>query len=183
MRKRYLLLLVTVFFGLAFMAVDRYTRDITEEFSELTTQEVDYYGEVLFSRRYEDSGLLADTFYAETSEHYPEGDLTVFSEPHLIVDGKSSWVLTADKGVMKGSSRLLNLSGNITIRSSNPENHMRLETSYLDYHIDKKLAETEDLVTLTGDYSRMTGTGMLFDATRQRLEFKTEVRTIYEPVN
>ena len=59
---------------------------------------------------------------------------------------------------------------------------MRLETSRLTYHIDKKIAETDELVTMTGENSRMTGTGMMFDASRQRLELKTGVRTTYEPV-
>ena len=77
MRKRYLLLLVTAFFGVAFLAVDRYTRDITGQTTEQAVREPDYYGEVLFSRRYEKDGSLADTFYAAKSEHFPEGDLTV----------------------------------------------------------------------------------------------------------
>ncbi|MEC7546518.1 MAG: LPS export ABC transporter periplasmic protein LptC [Pseudomonadota bacterium] len=182
MRKRYLLLLVTVLFGLAFLAVDRYTRDITGESSELTVREADYYGEVLFSRRYEDDGTLADTFYAATSKHFPDGDLTVFTEPHLLVSGQNDWVLTADEGVMQGNSQRLKLSGNILIRPVDTNDPTRLETSRLTYHIDQKLAETDELVTMTGEHSRMTGTGMLLDATRQRLELKTGVRTTYEPV-
>ena len=182
MRKRYLLLLVTAFFGVAFLAVDRYTRDMTGQTTEQAVREPDYYGEVLFSRRYEKDGSLADTFYAAKSEHFPEGDLTVFSEPRLLVSSKDDWVLTADEGVMRGNEQALKLSGNILIRPLDSSDPMRLETSRLTYHIDDKIAETDELVTMTGENSRMTGTGMMFDATRQRLELKTGVRTTYEPV-
>ena len=42
MRKRYLLLLVTAFFGVAFLAVDRYTRDITGQTTEQAVREPDF---------------------------------------------------------------------------------------------------------------------------------------------
>jgi len=182
MRKRYLLLLVTAFFGVAFLAVDRYTRDITGQIAEQPVREADYYGETLFSRRYEDDGALADTFYAATSEHFPDGDLTVFTQPRLLVSSKENWVLTADEGVLRGNSQALNLSGNILIRPLDASDPMRLETSRMTYHIDQRIAETDALVTMTGENSLMTGTGMTFDAARQRLELKTGVRTTYEPV-
>jgi len=183
MRKRYLLLLITAFVGLVFLAVDRYTRDITQQEVDQTVKEADYYGDILFSRRYDDTGKLADTFYAASSSHYPDGDLTVFTSPRVLVSTSEDWVLTAKEGVLKGQSDTLRLSGDILIRPADGSDNMRLETSVMDYHIDAGIAETDALVVMTGQNSRMSGTGMLFDTARQRLELKSGVKTTYAPVD
>lgn len=181
MRKRYLLLLVTVALGFALLAVDRYTREIVSPGIEQQIKEPDYYGDVLISRRYNEAGKLADTFYAATSKHYPEGDLTVFSEPRVLVTSNDKWVVTADEGVLQGDSQALKLSGNIIIKPQDAADPWVVTTNTLTYFIDKQFATSDDLVTMTGDNTVMHGTGMNFDAARQRLELKTGVRTYYEP--
>lgn len=181
MRKRYLLLIVTALFGLMFMAVDRYTQDITASLTEQKVREADYYGETLISRRYDTDGSLADTFYAATSAHYPEGDLTVFSQPRLLVSTDKSWVLTANEGVLQGNQQALNLSGDILIRPQDVSDDWQLETSAMTYHIDRQLAESDQPVLITSDHTRMSGTGMLFDTQRQRLELHSKVSTHYAP--
>jgi LPS export ABC transporter protein LptC len=181
MRKRYLLLLVTAGLGFALLAVDRYTREIVSPGVEQQVKEPDYYGDVLISRRYSDTGKLADTFDAATSQHYPDGDLTIFSEPRVLITSNDKWVVTANEGVLKGDSQALNLSGNIIIKPQDAADPWTVKTSTLTYYIDQQLATSDVLVTITGENTVMRGTGMIFDATRQRLELKTGVRTYYEP--
>ena len=52
MRKRYLLLLLTLIFGLALIAVDRYTQELNQPLSEQQSNEADYYGETLLNWHY-----------------------------------------------------------------------------------------------------------------------------------
>ena len=181
MRKRYLLLFLTVALGLSLLAVDRYTRDITVAVTEQQVNEPDYYGEMLVSRRYGDDGSLLDTFYAASSLHYPQNDVTVFTEPHLLVNQGDVWLLTSDEGVLRGAEHELRLAGNIVIRPQDSAEDWKLTTTRMTYHLDSRLATSNDLVTITGVNSVMSGTGMLFDAGHQRLELKTGVRTRYVP--
>jgi lipopolysaccharide export system protein LptC len=90
-------------------------------------------------------------------------------------------VVTANEGVLKGDSQALNLSGNIIIKPQDAADPWTVKTSTLTYYIDQQLATSDVLVTITGENTVMRGTGMIFDATRQRLELKTGVRTYYEP--
>lgn len=181
MRKRYLLLLITAALGLALLAVDRYTRDIVSPGVEQQVKEPDYYGDVLISRRYDLKGKLADTFYAETSKHFPDGDLTIFKAPRVLITTQEKWVVTADEGVLKGNNQALMLSGNIKIKPLDATDRWTMDTQSLTYFIDQQLATSDALVTITGENTVMRGTGMTFDAARQRLELKTGVRTEYEP--
>merc|ERR1712000_525249 len=55
MRKRWLLLIITAFFGLALLAVDRYTSELTPAGADQADNEPDYYGEKLISRQYSET--------------------------------------------------------------------------------------------------------------------------------
>ena len=181
MRKRYLLLFLTVALGLSLMAVDRYTREISAPTAEQQVAEPDYYGSMLISRRYGEDGQLIDTFYATSSVHYPQNDTSVFTQPQLLVSQNNNWLMTADEGVLSGTDHLLKLSGNILIRPQSDDSDWQLNTTRMQYDLNRRIASSDELVIITGESSTMTGTGMLFDADHQRLELKTGVRTHYVP--
>ncbi len=181
MRKRYLLLLVTAAIGLALVWVDRYTRDINSQEVEQRSQEPDYYGDDLVSRRFNDKGQLSDTFYAATSKHYPANDITIFKAPRVVLTGQDQWVVTAQEGILEGNSDALKLSGSIVIKALNNSAPWLVETESLTYFIDRQFATSDALVTIYGEHTVMRFTGMTFYAPRQRMDLKTVFRTHYVP--
>jgi len=136
---------------------------------------------MLVSRRFGTDGELMDTFYAASSVHYPQADSTVFKEPQLLVNQGNRWLMRADEGVMSGKKDTLRLSGSIILRPQENTSPWQMTTERLIYNLQSRLATSDDLVTITGENSIMSGTGMLFDADRQRLELTSGVRTRYVP--
>ncbi|MCA6063426.1 LPS export ABC transporter periplasmic protein LptC [Thalassolituus marinus] len=182
MRKRYLLLIVTLVFGLALMAVDRYTQELVPFQTDSSVREADYYGEGLFSRQYGASGSLDQTFMAARSIHYPQEQRTEFSGPILTStddDGKQ-WQVTALQGEIQDNDHLLYLIGDVEIRPVS-DNAMIIQTPALVYNSDTRIAETSDPVTITSPQIRVNATGMTMDLDRQRIEFRSEVTTHYVP--
>ncbi|MCT7360299.1 LPS export ABC transporter periplasmic protein LptC [Thalassolituus pacificus] len=186
MRKRYLLLLLTLFFGLALLAVDRYTQEQAPALSEQQNHEPDYYGEGLYNRQYDNSGKLQQTFVAARSTHYPQTKSTLFAEPLLMSadDEGQTWQVNALEGTMLDDEQSLRLVGQVEIRPLNPtqpSDDILVETSTLTYHSRQQLAETDQPVIITSPQTRINATGMTLDIARQRMEFKSQVDTRYVP--
>lgn len=186
MRKRYLLLLLTLFFGLALLALDRYVLEQTPALSEQQNHEPDYYGQTLYNRQYDSSGKLQQTFAAARSTHYPQTQSTLFTAPLLMSadDEDQIWQVSALEGTLQDNEQSLYLVGQVEIRPLNPTrpaDDLLLETSTLIYHSRQQLAETDQPVTITSPQTRMNATGMTLDIARQRMEFKSQVDTRYAP--
>ena len=109
MRKRYLLLILTLIFGLALMAVDRYTQELNQPLSELQNNEADYYGETLLNWHYGDDGKLGQTFRAQRSDHYPRVGITRFSVPMITTRDERGqiWQVTAKEGSLKDDEQII----------------------------------------------------------------------------
>ena len=184
MRKRYLLLLLTLIFGLALLAVDRYTEDFIPSLTEQQSREPDYYGEGLFNRQYDTSGRLANTFVSAKSTHFPFNKMTEFSTPVLMTtdeDGKQ-WQLTAISGHIQDDEHTLYLNGNVEIRPlSEDADPLLIQTESLTYNSETRIAQTQDPVTITGAQATLTSIGMTMDIDRQQIEFNQQVNTRYVP--
>ena len=186
MRKRYLLLILTLFFGLALLAVDRYTQDFTRPgLSEQQSHEADYYGKQLYSRQYDASGRLSQTFTAAESTHYPQTRSTLFSRPVVVTtdaDG-DTWQVTAAEGTLSDHEHLLHLQQNVEIRPQQPQDNdnLLIRTNSLTYNDQTQIATTADPVTITSTRTTLTAVGMSMDIPRQHLEFNAQVNTRYVP--
>ncbi len=186
MRKRYLLLLLTLIFGLALLAVDRYTQEQTPPLSELQNHEPDYYGEGLYNRQYDSNGELQQTFVAARSTHYPQTKSTLFTGPLLMSDDDDgqTWQVNAREGTLQDNEQSLRLIGQVEIRPLDPADaadDILVETSILTYHSRQQLAETDQPVTITSPQTHINATGMTLDIARQRMEFKSQVDSRYVP--
>jgi lipopolysaccharide export system protein LptC len=187
MRKRYLLLLLTLIFGFALIAVDRYTQKLNQPLSEEQISEADYYGERLINWRYGVNGKLEQTFQAQRSDHYPNVGITRFSAPMVTSRDERGqiWQVSAQNGALKDNEQIIHFNQTVRIEpistgEQTPE-AMLIETDALTYDIRQQIAATDLPVTLTGPSSHATATGMTLDLMRQRVELKTEVKTTYEP--
>ncbi|WP_320820707.1 LPS export ABC transporter periplasmic protein LptC [Thalassolituus sp.] len=187
MRKRYLLLLLTLIFGLALIAVDRYTQELNQPLSEQQSNEADYYGETLLNWHYGVDGKLGQTFRAQRSDHYPLIGVTRFFAPMITTrdDRGQIWQVTAKEGSLKDDEQVIRFNQAVRIEPINTGEQttdaMLIETEALTYDIREQIAATDLLVTMTGPGSRATATGMTLDVNRQRMELKTGVKTIYVP--
>lgn len=184
MRKRYLLLILTMIFGLAMLAVDRYTEELLPTLSEQQSQEPDYYGEGLLNRQYGKDGVLSNTFVAANSTHYPFSQLTEFANPVVMTNDEQGkrWQVVAESGRINDNDHILYLKKDVEIRPLNDDAEpMLIETQSLTYNSKTRIAETQDPVTITGRQTRINAVGMIMDIDRQRLEFKQQVKTHYVP--
>ena len=185
MRKRWLLLIITAFFGLALLAVDRYTSELTPAGADQADNEPDYYGEKLISRQYSDEGIQSQKFTADSSSHYPGIGNTYFSQPEFTVldEEGSQWLISAVEGPMTDADKTLQLINDVKIRPlDTAANHnLLIRTERLTYHHSTGIAETDQLVTITSDRANMTAVGMRMDVPAQHIRFNAEVNSRYEP--
>lgn len=182
MRKRYLLLIVTIVFGLALLAVDRYTQELVPIQSDQSVREPDYYGEGLLSRQYGQAGALEQSFVASRSVHYPQEQRTEFSQPVLVSRDENGkrWQVTADQGEIQDKDHLLYLTGHVEIRPVEDDDTI-ITTPTLVYNSNTRWAETSDPVVIVSPQIRINAIGMTMDIPRQRIQFSSEVTTRYVP--
>lgn len=187
MRKRYLLLVLTILLGFALLAVDNYTQETSAPLSESQTAEPDYYGEVLFSRRFNEVGSLEQNFSAQRSTHFPNTQNTVFDGPVIQTQDEdgSYWQVEAQQATMNDQDELLRLRRNVEIRplktSNQARNNVVINTESLDYFTHQQVAQTQDPVTIQNSQTHITATGMRLDLTTQRMELHSEVSTHHVP--
>jgi LPS export ABC transporter protein LptC len=185
MRKRYLLLVLTILVGFALLAVDNYTQDSSAPLSDNQAAEPDYSGAGLFNRRFNERGELQQTFSAERSTHYPSTNSTVFRQPVIQLQDEEGvyWQVSADEGSMSDSDDLLRLRSNVEIRplKANNRDEVIIRTPSLEYFTRQQLAQTDERVTILHPQTRMTAIGMRMDLKKQRMELNAKVDTRYVP--
>lgn len=185
MRKRYLLLVMTILFGFALLAVDNYTQEVSAPLSEQQASEPDYYGKGLQNRRYDDQGKIEQRFSADSSTHYPLSHSTLFQQPVIHVQDEEGeyWQVVAEEGSMNDKDDVLRLRRNVEVRplDSTKPGAVVIETQSLDYFTKRQLAQTEQAVTISDPHSQVNAVGMLMDMKKQRMELKANVETQYVP--
>ncbi|MAD45637.1 MAG: LPS export ABC transporter periplasmic protein LptC [Oceanospirillaceae bacterium] len=185
MRKRWLLLIIAAFLGLALLAVDRYTSQLTPGGTDESVREADYYGSQLLSRQYNADGQLAQTFTAAESTHYPGIQSTFFSQPQLEMraeDGEQ-WQVSATEGTLADEDEILKLVNNVVIRplDAAANSNLLITTTQLTYNHSTGIAHTDKPVTITSDRGELRAIGMRMDIPAQHIRFNAEVNSRYEP--
>lgn len=183
MRKRYLLLLVTLTFGAALLAVDRYSASWEYSSSERSANEPDYYGDGLISRRFDAQGVAIQTLKAASSAHYPDTRHTEFQQPFIVaLDQQSThWQIRAQSGRLSDGEQRLTLQQDVEIRTLDSQEAVRISTDELHYDIEQQIASTERPVRIDNQRIQITAIGMTLDLKRQRMRFHREVNTQYDP--
>jgi len=185
MRKRWLLLIVATFFGLALLAVDRYTAELTPGATEQSQREPDYYGRQLASRQFDETGVLTQTFTAEESTHFPGIESTLLTRPELVVrnDDGEHWLVSANEGTLSDEEKILQLADNVQIRPVNTaaNGNLLIRTERLTYNHSSGIAQTNKPVTITSDRGELHAIGMKMNIPAQHIRFNAEVNSRYEP--
>ena len=107
MRKRYLLLVLAVVFGLALLAVERYTTELVTAETQVVSFEPDYYGKQLQHRHYDVNGQLQQTLQADGSSHIPAFSETRLENPVIITQTapQQAWRVSAGRNTFAGGDR------------------------------------------------------------------------------
>ncbi|GGY58057.1 hypothetical protein GCM10011297_33420 [Bacterioplanes sanyensis] len=184
MRKRYLLLLLTLIFGLALLAVDRYTASWSQSSNERNANEPDYYGDSLVSQRFDHTGQRVQTLQADSSVHYPQTRHTEFTAPDITALDQQNvtWRIQARQGQLKDDDNQLTLEQSVEIRTLDSPDPIIITTERLHYDIDNQIAHTDEFVRIDHNRIQLTATGMTLDLQRQRMSFHQEVNTRYDPI-
>lgn len=181
-RKRYLLLFLTLILGLGLLALDRYTRSPANLSADQKVREADYYGVNLVNQSYNEQGLLSETLYADRSDHFPGEKTTYFTQPRILTHAERGSTLSAVKGNIKDRNGLLFLNGKVRIESESADgSQLLLTTNTLTYNSKNQVARTKDRVIITGPGTHIEGTGMRYDVRDERLKLNSKVTTRYEP--
>lgn len=187
MRKRYILVPISLLAGLAYILWDggKDTPVVEVPRNALLEEEPDYYGDNLKRRQFNAQGKLAQTFIAKRSEHYPIAQHTHFQQPHIVTtnDQGRAWQIDAEEGEMSDKEQLLTLINNIEIRPLNdPDNQdLLIETSRLTYKTDTQVASTDQPVQITNTDTKINAVGMNLNVPNQTLELLQQVNTRYAP--
>jgi len=96
-------------------------------------------------------------------------------------DGRS-WELRSKTGWLSAKGEELRLRGDV--HGTAPEGGARqaeFRTDTLNVFPDRDLARTDDVVTVTQPGSRLTGRGFETNLKTKAYEFKSQVKSVYEP--
>ncbi|MFK4752145.1 LPS export ABC transporter periplasmic protein LptC [Oceanobacter antarcticus] len=185
MRKRYLLLVLAVVFGLTLLAVERYTTELVTAATQVVSLEPDYYGKQLRHRHYDALGQLQQTLQADGSSHIPAFSETRLDKPVIITQTapQQTWRVSAESGRIQDANSQVELRNQVEIRSlaetGQTNDTLSIETSQLLYQPELATASTTKQVTIRNGNSITHATGMTLDIKRQHLDLQEHVSTRY----
>lgn len=134
----------------------------------------------------DDSGRPGHTLVAETLYHYPERAESVLDRPRMrfFEDGRATWHVTADQGIVSDVDRSVFLNGDVRVRhdaDADPESGFEILTGELNVWPDERRAITADAVTILHHGGVTRSIGMTAELDARQVHLLAEVRTRYAP--
>jgi lipopolysaccharide export system protein LptC len=142
----------------------------------------DYFIKTFNSSSTDLQGRANQRLSATTLYHYPDNDLTTFTQPDISVSNEDSsqWHATADSGELYGGEqRSLLLQDNVVLRQRS-DDPVTLHTQWLRIESERRYAETDAPVTIESAAGRIEGVGLNLYGDEQRLVVRSAVRGHYE---
>ncbi len=129
-------------------------------------------------------GKEAVTVRAPEMARNPQDQTYTITSPLFLLPEEAgrSWELRAKTGWLSAKGEELRLRGGV--HGTSPEGGARkaeFRTETLNVFPDRDIARTDDVVTVTQPGSRLSGRGFEANLKTQDYEFKSQVRSIYEP--
>lgn len=139
---------------------------------------VDLFAEQVHGIKFDSTGKLVETLWAQRLDHYPERGESVLAAPVLESQSKDGkvWNTAADTGVLVGDNEI-QLQKNVVIVDR--EKTMRFESEKLSYFSDKQEATTDVLVKLRRLADITTAIGMRANLNTNRIELLHNVDSLY----
>ncbi|HUO82647.1 MAG TPA: LPS export ABC transporter periplasmic protein LptC [Gammaproteobacteria bacterium] len=120
---------------------------------------------------------------ARSAVQSPADETVTLRQVHLdyAADEAAGWVLEAAEGRISEASRVIELSGNVLLRSDGGDEPAVVETETLTVDPELKLAMTTDQVRIRLGPHVLTGTGMQVKLDEQHLELEAAVHGRFVP--
>lgn len=185
-KKRFMVLLVSVISGVAYLLLDDYEEVIAPvQTPKLGAEEADYYGEGINYQRFTPQGKLQQALTSQSSQHFPSAAISEFSLPVVQAtnEDNKTWQIESLTGTMKDHDNLVTFSQNVKIQPLNPDpgQYVLVTTEQLNYQTKEQLATSDQPVTITGETTIVTGIGMSFSVSTEILKLNHQVKTNYAP--
>ena len=129
-------------------------------------------------------GRISTQLYTSELKHYTKHNNTQLQSPELIlyVKNQPAWHITANTGEIANGSEKILLKNQVKLHqargSSNEE--VTVLTDELVVYPEKKIASTDQPITLTSDTTKISSLGMNGNLTEGALELKANARGEYE---
>ena len=131
------------------------------------------------SYRYDEAGKLQEVINAEMALDIPISKEIKLMKPrvHTHDENQNTWVASADIGIMQKDNSLILLKENVLVM--NNDTHSKVETSEVNFDLQKKVAETKRQVAVSHVEGLTIADGMKVDLKRSKLELHNRVRTTF----
>jgi lipopolysaccharide export system protein LptC len=129
--------------------------------------------------RLDDQGVAQYTVTASRMVHFADDDTTELAAPQVVKRGDGPRVtITAERGSVTQGGEEAFLHGNVLVqRAATPEREeLQVHTEYLHVYAEKKIARTDQPVTITEGRSVLSGVGMEYDENAGRFALSSQVR-------
>ena len=131
-------------------------------------------------KKFNQKGVLAFTLTSSEVEQDPTDSSARLIKPQLNLynEGQQQWTISAELGTISSDGDRLDLERQVVIQSEDRETI--LQTAKLTLIPDRKLAETDNPVTLQTPYGLTRAIGLRADMNENRVELLHQVRGNYE---
>ncbi len=183
-RFTFITLISVISLLIAFILTHQKQEDEIAEAAKLAEfSEPDFYMTNTTSIEYGLDGKIRYRFQAADLKHYPEGDITLISNPEMTLYGKGDpWHINSLKGRISEEGKVITLTENVRLRSGTPQEPLQIKTQTLTILPDKNLAKTNQKVLIENKSGQMTATGMNAYIDDNRMELLSNVQVQHNPL-
>ena len=149
------------------------------------------------SNYFDKNGQLSYTFTAQKLSHFRQEDdtpldtteimkpsYTLIEKPHINMYRENSpWVVDAERGRITSGENVIVLEDNVSVGSvDTDENSITLTTSKLTIYPDRKMAITDQEVSINSESGTITALGMEADLKKEKIKLLAKVRGTHDPL-
>lgn len=146
----------------------------------LSAQNPDFFMHKVVYTQMDESGRICDQITAPSLVHYLDNDVSVFTEPHLLVFNPTQklWEISADQGKSMGFMGRIYLSGNVNVERMPLLNDFgfTVKTTALTIYPASKTADTEEPVTILQNGSVVNAVGAKADLAKGTINLLSQVK-------
>jgi LPS export ABC transporter protein LptC len=181
-RRRYIVTIITALVVAAYLSIDE-TQDSKQFAKDAIQVEPDYTIQGLSLNKYGHEGLLSQQIDSDKATHYPHNDSVSFEQPRIILRQGSTpqWGITSNEGQLI-KDQILILNGNVQFVPLQQDSGVfSLSTQALNINLSEQVADTDSLVVIESDTTKLTAVGMNMNMDTQITQFKSKVRGLHDP--
>lgn len=145
--------------------------------------EPDYIVDGLSAVRMDEQGRVKHTLRARKMTHFPDDDVTVLVDPHLVTysQGRAPVSVTSRDAHMSGNGENVYFENDVrVVRSAvGNQSELTLETPYLHVIPDDNIAKTDRPVTIRNAMGVVNASGLELNSETRLLKLNGRVKAVY----